>query len=957
MWGIKMKQIKNLTFEKRENTIMTELSGSPSVSEVKIKLSQTGVGRILVKYAQNSVLSDLIEYGWTEIGNNWEHIFRKDPAVSASHLFIELPSNEIEVESIRVFEETEEEGGELYPAYFDTELDENYYLDTVSVCVPSEGFSHYSIYTSLDGVNFDLLAKKRDNRPCDDKNGDVYNAEGKEARIIRVYVEYNSEGAYAKLNDVKFSGRKSGNPVKEYKEVEVPDFVGSKYDVEVSKEDTYDEVYGIIERRVGKEYCSWFELIVEDNPRKGHDYDYFELSQAGDKIHIKANNGVSLASGLNHYLKYFCKVNISQVGDRVDMPKTVVPIETPVFKETKAKVRYAYNYCTFSYSMPFWGEKEWRDELDWLALNGVNLILDLTGQEEVWRRFLKKLGYSHSEIKKYIAGPAYYAWAYMANIYGFGGPIHDSWFEERTDLARRNHLIMRKLGMYPILQGYSGMVPIDVQNYDPKAEIIPQGKWGMFNRPYMLKTTSDVFKEYAEMFYGVQREVYGAYSKYYATDPFHEGGVVGDMSPRDIAKEVLTAMIKGDSDAVWVIQSWQNNPTSELLRGIAEVDPEKEHEIVLDLYAEKQSNYDDGAEGNPAHGYSVEFDSTPWVFCMLNNFGGRLGMHGHLDNLISRIPKAFNTCNKIAGIGITPEASVNNPVLYEFLFDSIWQDDASQNMKEVEISDWLDEYCARRYGKDCESARKAWNILIDTVYKAELNNIGQGAPESVLNARPSLSVRAASTWGNAIISYDKGKFEEAARLFFEDFEKLSGSEGYKYDLITIVQQVLSNRGQDYYNEMVKRFKEKDIEGFEVYSDKVLNTADKMESVLGCSEYYLLGRWVEQAKALAKNADDFSKMIYEFNARCLITTWGAYNQGVLGTIFDYSNRQWSGMISDFYKPRWVRFIDNCKAELSGRPYDDEINYFEWEWNWIRDNNLYTTEARELDAETVRNILFE
>ena len=35
---------------------------------------------------------------------------------------------------------------------------------------------------------------------------------------------------------------------------------------------------------------------------------------------------------------------------------------------------------------------------------------------------------------------------------------------KRTELARKNQLIMRKLGMQPILQGYSGMVPVDVQS-------------------------------------------------------------------------------------------------------------------------------------------------------------------------------------------------------------------------------------------------------------------------------------------------------------------------------------------------------------------------------------------------------------------------------------------------------------------------------------------------------------
>ena len=137
-------------------------------------------------------------------------------------------------------------------------------------------------------------------------------------------------------------------------------------------------------------------------------------------------------------------------------------------------------------------------------------------------------------------------------------------------------------------------------------------------------------------------------------------------------------MITADKNAVWIIQSWQGNPTTALLNGLDRVEKGTDHALILDLYAEKDPHYDEGRPGAEAYGDEEEFDKTPWLFCMLNNFGGRLGLHGHLDNLANNIPKVFNETKYIAGIGITPEASVNNPVLYDFLFETIWQDDASQ---------------------------------------------------------------------------------------------------------------------------------------------------------------------------------------------------------------------------------------------------------------------------------------
>ncbi len=850
----------------------------------------------------------------------------------------------------------------------------------------------------------------------------------------------------------------------------------------MTPEQTYEEVRGIIERRLGAEYKSWFDLKLQENPNEtGYDYfelndkdgkvqitgndgvslamglnhylkyfcnvklqenpnetgyDYFELNDKDGKVQITGNDGVSLAMGLNHYLKYFCNVNISQVGDQADMPAKIVPIGEKVHKETKVGTRYSYNYCTLSYSMAFWGEKEWRNELDWLALNGVNVILDATAQEEVWRRFLEDLGYTHEEIKDYIAGPAYYAWAYMANLSGFGGPIHDSWFEERTELARKNQLSMRRLGMQPVLQGYSGMVPTNIREKDSSAEVIEQGTWCSFRRPDMLKTDSASFDKYAKLFYQAQKEVYGESAHYYATDPFHEGGDTGGLNPTVIAGKVLDAMLEADKDGIWIIQSWQGNPTTALLKGL---EGRKEHALVLDLYAEKTPHWN---ETNPNEYGGGEFNDTPWVFCMLNNFGGRLGLHGHLDNLAKNIPAALNSAKHMEGIGITPEASVNNPLLYDFLFETVWTDNAKEklpvidldkwlkdyakrrygkesqsayennfggrlglhghldnlaknipaalnsakhmegigitpeasvnnpllydflfetvwtdNAKEklpvIDLDKWLKDYAKRRYGKESQSAYEALLIMKDTVYKAELNMKGQGAPESVVNARPALDINAASTWGNAVIDYDKVKLEEAAELLLKDYDKLKDSDGYKYDLATMLQQVLSNSAQEYQRKMASAFRARNKEAFNKYAEKFLSIIDNMEKVTSTSKYYLLGTWVEQAKDLAKNADDFTKDLYEFNAKALVTTWGSVNQAEGGGLKDYSNRQWSGLLNDFYKVRWQKWIQARNDELDSKQ-PENINWFEWEWKWVRANTKYTNTPNKENLENLDKI---
>ena len=139
---------------------------------------------IIVKYALNAVLSDLILFGTAKIGDTDTVKITLDVPVTASHVFVTVPGSDIVKEKIELYEEIKGETANYYPMHFDTILDENYYLETVSVFTSEVGYSNYSVFTSLDGKDFQFLATKQDNKPCDFATGDVFNANGREARVI-----------------------------------------------------------------------------------------------------------------------------------------------------------------------------------------------------------------------------------------------------------------------------------------------------------------------------------------------------------------------------------------------------------------------------------------------------------------------------------------------------------------------------------------------------------------------------------------------------------------------------------------------------------------------------------------------------------------------------------------------------------------------------------------------------
>ena len=839
-----------------------------------------------------------------------------------------------------------------FPANVDVDLGTNYDLEEVILHFPENKYYYYSIYTSLNGVDFERVAQKHSDE-MSKSEGDLYDLTGKVARYVRVNVEFVSEGALSLLSEIRVHGKENTTvPVENRGNLSLPKYADSEYAKPITKDETIQEVYNLIGRVLGEEYKSWFDFQLIDG-----DQDFYELSSNNNKVLIKGNKGVSLTSGLYYYLKNYCKVQITQQTSQIStMPKTPVILNEVVRKETPFEVRYAYNYCTLSYTKPFYGEEEWQRELDWLALNGVNLVLDITGQEAVWVDFLQKLGYSTGEAESWLVGPSYIAWQFMSNMENYGGPMNDQYILDRLELARKNQRKMRVLGMDPVMQGYAGMIPSDYDDvittkgasqgeYKKYIDaMMPQGSWGgQFERPAMLKTNTEAFNSAAEMFYQSQKDVLGEISNYYAVDPFHEGGIrPSDMSEAEISETVLGKMMEADDKAVWVIQSWEGNPTKQLLDGLGEY--RDEHALILDLTSTSQPHYNNSRWGD-------EFYGTPWVYCMLDNFGDRPGVHGDLQEVATGISEAYHSSSKMKGIGITPEGTKLNPINYELFFDTVWQDD----QKPIELNTWLKDYLVQRYGKHSEAAYQGWLLLLETAYSGSGDH--WGGPNGIINQRPGKN----PILGSYSIPYDVRTFETAVKLVVEDYNSLSNQETYLYDVAALLNQALQNSQYTYYRNFERAFQNKDLSAFESNSQKFLESISIMDRISATQKDELLGNWIGLANDRSVNYDDFSKDAFEFNAKALITTWGGRQSA--RSLGDYAYRQYSGLLDDYIKPRWEKYIQNKLNCLKTGEQYHEISYdtyFNDTWEFIFNGKDYTrsvTNAKEVLKELSQLVVSE
>ena len=310
---------------------------------------------------------------------------------------------------------------------------------------------------------------------------------------------------------------------------------------------------GLAHRILG-DMDTWF--VFEYQPDT---VDYFQIEPVSDKqttlkIRITGNNDNSLAVGLNYYLKHIAGVHVSWLlCEPVELPvKFPIPLET-IRKEALVKDRFFLNYCTYGYTMPWWKWPQWERFIDWMALNGINMPLAITGQEAVWYEVWKEFGMTDQEIRSYFSGPAHLPWHRMANLDGFGGPLPMSWLEGQKELQQQIVTREREFNMTPVLPAFAGHVPKRFAEMHPEADIQQLSAWCGFEPTYFLNSADPLFPKIQKSFMDKEISLFGT-DHIYGVDPFNE------MDPpswepdylANVSQNIYTSLQHADPAARWL---------------------------------------------------------------------------------------------------------------------------------------------------------------------------------------------------------------------------------------------------------------------------------------------------------------------------------------------------------------------------------------------------------------------
>ena len=653
--------------------------------------------------------------------------------------------------------------------------------------------------------------------------------------------------------------------------------------------------------------------------------EYFSISSNRQTVTVQANTLSALTQGIHWYLQHHLGQSISWSNWQLRLPRRlpIVPLET---HEARVEHRYYLNFCTHSYTMAFWDWPRWEREIDWMALHGVNLPLIITGMEQVWRSMLQNsYGYRGLEgVNKFVTGPAYYGWFLMNNMTEWGGPQSEGWYDQRKVLARRIFARLSSLGITPVIPGYVGMVPADFLSHADSSkvqqwrsdDIVDGGRWNAFVRPAFVNHPQRLSEMAAHYYAAVHREFGDVLSThYYAIDPFHEGGIPSAVAhPQQSVQAMWQSLERYDSQAVWVAQHWQHNPMPIVTHTIP-----RGRLLILDLHGDSKGSVQcDGHHTDSLH------QPHDWVWGMVNNFGGNVGLFGRLEQMLATLNAAFDQrqSTQLRGVGAIPEGIEDNPILFELLYILPWSN------QRYTLDTWLSTYVRLRYGAAPGTAEhsvllSAWQRLARSIYNCPSPR-QQGTTESVFLMRPDSAPRTVSTWAFSSWYWDFDQIRMAAQEMLSVSKDFQHHPNYRHDLVDILRQCLADKGKtllDSYRTAANP---------DTVAQQFLDLLLDQDRLLGTLPEFRLGTWLEQARSWATT--EVERQRYEQNARMLLTTWGDREQCDRGRLHDYGNREWNGLLSSYYYPRWKRFFDARRYNAQSLPPSGTW-FTDYEWPFV------------------------
>lgn len=262
------------------------------------------------------------------------------------------------------------------------------------------------------------------------------------------------------------------------------------------------------------------------------------------------------------------------------------------------------------------------------------------------------------------------------------------------------------------------------------------------------------------------------------------------------------------------------------------------------------------------------------------------------------------------------------------LLDQAW------SASPINVSTYFHNWATTRYSNATQGALPAqvyqtWDLLLHSVYNNTNVTAAQAVTKSIFELAPNATGLLNRTGHHpTTITYNTSTLVKAWQTFISAANatpSLWDNEAYQFDLIDITRQVLANAFNPLYSSFVAQtnltaIRAANTSAVNVSLTAASHTQSQILSLLTTINQIVcltpssvpessLQSWVSAARAWADSNSSVSDF-YAYDAVNQVTLWGP-----TGQISDYASRQWCGLVSGYYLPRWQMFTDTYLNSLT------------------------------------------
>ena len=604
-------------------------------------------------------------------------------------------------------------------------------------------------------------------------------------------------------------------------------------------------------------------------------------------------------------------------GRRFDAAAAFVP-SREVRVEAPVRFFQALNVVTFGYSTPFWSEARWMEELDWMALHGVNMSLATIADEEIAFRVLRRFGVPEEKIEAWFPGPAHLPWFRMGNLSGYPDRLPKAWRERSVRLQKAVLARMRALGIEPVVHGFAGFVPEALREVRPDARLV-ETRWDTYHA-WFLSPDQPLFREMSRAWVEEWEKEFGR-ATYYLCDSFNELKLPwkGEEATREglakCAANVIGGLRDANPGAVWTVQGWMfldsATWTPAAFEAFSAAVPD-DAMTILDLatdYTRRKEGFVWDWDKFPG------FGGKPWIWSVIPNMGGSVDFgSGPLEHYANGRDAALASANRgrLAGFGCAPEGIECMEPVFELVYDSYWREEGAPA---IDLRDWFRRWSLCRYGACPPALEKAWDAFLRGPWSRFHDHPrcrwmsspaephwSTGMWHEKEQVRPSAG---GSSWWGEVPDDEMALREEGVAALKEAAEDpaLAASRLFALDLAEYVSLVDGYRIDRLLYEEQREREALNAERALALRREIREGMLALDARLAGHPTLDMRRWEEMARDCAEGDEALSDL-YAQNARRLVTVWGPPTN-------DYSARMWSGLVKDFYLARldaWWRQWD-------------------------------------------------